>query len=291
MTPKAVFDRIEILIGLAGAPRLISEVIEQELAGFFGKPPLAASEHADRLRPAVTKLIWQRAALADDDGTQATLALVGSTSDSVAGACHILAMDPPEVVAAKAQRLHANALLTAIKALSFADFEKFGARVLALLGAESVHITQHGGDQGIDFFGRLSLAHLHGHASPFMRLAHDIRLSFAGQAKHYPDRNLGPDIVRELVGAVLLARSKTFSRDGLDLFEQAGFKPFSPVATLLFNTGGISSGARRLAEAAGVIVRSGEQLAMFLADHAVGLSPVEGNLVFDPVRFAQWLAG
>ena len=129
---------------------------------------------------------------------------------------------------------------------------------------------------------------LHQIPSPFLKLAHDVVVLFAGQAKHYPDSSIGPEVVRELVGAVSLARTRTFSRTDLDIFEHLNLKPFSPLVTLLFTTGKITKGAAELAEQAGVIVRSGEQLAVFLADKGVGIigCPIGA---FNAQAFHNWL--
>ena len=97
------------------------------------------------------------------------------------------------------------------------------------------------------------------------------------------------DVVRELIGAVALARTKTYSQDSLELFEGVAIKPFSPLLALLFTTGGLSSGAVSLANSAGVIARNGAQLAVFLADRGVGMRDVENQLVFDASAFAEWL--
>jgi hypothetical protein len=170
------------------------------------------------------------------------------------------------VAAAKQHRVQANELLAAIRSLSYSEFEKFGARVLREIGVPNPHITPHRGGQGIDFYGRLSLGQFQIMKIPFLNLAHDVVLLFAKQAKHYPTRSIGPEIVRELIGAVSLARTKTYSITDIDIFEGLELKPFSPLIALLFTIGKISAGASHLAESAGIIARSGEQIAVFLAD-------------------------
>jgi hypothetical protein len=173
--------------------------------------------------------------------------------------------------------------------LSFDDFEKFGARVLSEMGAKQTHITPHGGDQGIDFFGQLSLGQFHAIPAPFLKLASDVVIALVGQAKHYPTSSIGPDVVRELIGAVSLARTKTFSRPDVDIFRDLSLKPFSPLVTLLFTTGKITAGAMDLAESAGIIARSGEQLAVFLADKGVGMTQTAAGPVYDQGALALWL--
>lgn len=289
MTPTDIVDRLEVVIGLQGEPCKLTASMEIELVGHFGLPAIQASERAEKVSPAVARIIAQRSAKSETDGTVGTLVLLGSTSDIIAGYCHILPTDIANVASAKKQRIQAGTLLKAMRALSFNDFEKFGARVLKEIGASFSHITPHGGDQGIDFYGRLSLGQFQDMPMPFMKLAHDVVLLFAGQAKHYPEKPIGPDIVRELVGAVSLARTKTFSKENLDLFPGLNLKPFSPLVTLLFTTGRITSGAAQLAESAGIIARSGEQLAVFLADKGIGMKQTDAGAVFDEDKFSEWL--
>ena len=86
-----------------------------------------------------------------------------------------------------------------------------------------------------------------------------------------------------------LARTKTHSTDGVDIFKDLAVRPLSPVLALIFTTGELTSGAVRLAEAAGVIAKTGLQLAVFLADRGVGLIEHEGAHVFSEEAFAAWL--
>jgi hypothetical protein len=234
-------------------------------------------------------MIAARAVVSERYGTVPTLVMLGSTTDIVAGCCYVFPDDVPAIVAAKRYRLQVEDLLEAIRGLTFSEFESFGARVLAEIGATFWHVTPHSGDQGIDFYGKLSLGEYQGIPIPFAKLAHDVILLFAGQAKHYPNRPLGTDIVRELIGAISLARTRTFSRDDIDMFPGLELKPFAAMVPLLFSTGRITSGAIRLAEAAGIIARSGEQIAVFLADKGVGMKQTTTDAVFDPIAFKEWL--
>jgi hypothetical protein len=49
--------------------------------------------------------------------------------------------------------------------------------------------------------------------------------------------SIGPNTVRELVGAVSLARTKIYSAARIDLFEELGLRSLSPLLPLLFTTG------------------------------------------------------
>lgn len=289
MTTKAIVERLEQSIGLLGLPQKLTTAIEHELVDHFGLPSIQAAEKAEAAEAVVARMIAQRAVLSEQNGTSPVLALIGVSSNIVAGFCHGLSSDASGLAAAKHQRAHVGAILSTMRELSFAQFEAFGARILAAIGAAYAHVTPQGGDQGIDFYGHLSVGQFQPLPTPFLKLAHDIVISFVGQAKHYPNSALGPDIVRELIGATSLARTKTFSRPDLDIFRNLSLKPFSPLVTLLFTTGRITSGAAELAAAAGIIARSGEQLAVFLADKAVGFIETGTGFTFDKDLFIAWL--
>lgn len=289
MTPTAVVAHLEIEIGPQGAPRVLADAIEFALSNHFGASLLAASERAFELLPKIKRIITDRHSKCEDKGTSAALTITGSTGDIVCGAYYIMALDDVPTTRAKKNRAHVNDLHKTLKDLTFSEFEKFGERILFELGAGYAKVSPHSNDQGIDFFGKFNFGEFHGLPKPFYKLAHDVNLLFAGQAKHYPDRALGPNIVRELIGAVSLARTKTHSKDGLDLFEDLEIRPFSPVVALLFTTGNLSSGAIHLAASAGMIAKDGQQLAAFLADQGIGIIDDSGVSRFDKTEFLSWL--
>ncbi len=99
---------------------------------------------------------------------------------------------------------------------------------------------------------------------------HETQVILVGQAKHYPNSPIGPATIRELVGALSLSRTNTYTRDNFDLLDGVELRPFSPVLALIFSTGEFTRGARHLATRAGLIAFSGWQLAVFLADKGVG---------------------
>jgi hypothetical protein len=291
MTPKAIVDRLETIIGENGVPVRLISIIETELAAHFGLTAIEAAEQAEKLTPQVTRIICDRLVASDNAGTSPVLTIIGAASDIVAGSCHVLSSDSNKIAAIKRQRVHADALLRKLKSISFSEFEVFGKRVLEELGATRAMVTPQRNDQGIDFLGYVSLGQLQEIPVPFLKLAHEVGLLIAGQAKHRPNGSLGPDVIRELIGAISLARTKTFSHSGADVFKELEIRPFSPIVAVLFTTGGISAGALRLASSAGIIAKSGDQLAVFLADRGVGMVQRSGAMFFDEAKFDQWLAG
>lgn len=289
MTPKILVQQLELTIGSHGGPKVLVEEIESILHEKFGVSRIAATERASCLLQSVRTRIHKKHGEAEDTGTLATLMIVGSTDEIVCGTCHILALDDEPTARAKNNRALTVDINNHLKQLNFSEFEKFGKQILFELGAGTAQVTSHSNDQGIDFFGKFNFGEFHGLPKPFYKLAHDVNLLFTGQAKHYPNSSLGPNIVRELIGAVSLARTKTHSKDGVDIFKDLDMRPFSPVVALLFTTGNLSSGARHLAAAAGMIAKDGQQLATFLADQGVGVLQDGNQVRFDEQAFGDWL--
>ncbi|WP_086733464.1 restriction endonuclease [Erythrobacter colymbi] len=284
-----VVASLEEEIGLNGGPRDLQRAIEAVLVSKHGLPPIQSAEHADRLKDRIASFISEREATTLDAGGSPVLRVIGSVSTLVAGFCYPLPGEDPELNLMRARRAHVSAIFDRMRALSFAEFEKFGARFLRELGARIGRVTPQSNDQGIDFYGEFSLRQVHAAPEPFLVLAKEVRLLFAGQAKHYPNRSIGPSEIRELIGALTLARTKTHSSDGVDIFKDLSIRPFTPVMALIFTTGELTSGAVRLSEAAGIIAKTGLQLAVFLADRGVGLVGGEGNQNFDEHAFLDWL--
>lgn len=289
MKPKAkdVVPKLEITIGLDGSPIRLRDAIELVLQESFDMPEIQAAENADLLETPVRKLIAEE----EERNPFPKLTIIASAEHLVSGSCHINPSDSPEIVAAKRSRLNFNPLLQEIRGLTFQEFEKFGACVLRELGAKIIKVTPQSNDQGIDFYGVLSLGQNSYLPAPFGQLAHDVRLLFAGQAKRYATTNLiGPELIRELIGSISLARYKVFTiRE--DLFEkEVKLLPFNPLVTMFFTTGGFTRGALEIAEKSGIIARSGDQLALFLADRGIGMRDDHGMLKFDKAKFHDWLS-
>ena len=289
MTPKAVFECLELQIGLDGNLRELRASIEEVLTTDFNIVKIQAAEKAEQLEERVRRLVLDTKDKHEKLGTFPTITISASSNRFVLGSCCIETGDSTAVQAAKRARRYKPELLDAIRNLTFDEFERFGSRILHELGATMIRVTPQSNDQGIDFYGVLSIGEL-GHVDPAIcQLTHDIRLRFAGQAKHYPTTPIGPDVVRELIGAIELARYKVYTSEP-DLFEDFDLRPFRALLAMLFTTGRFTSGALELGEKAGIILRDGEQLAVFLADRAVGVRESAGGVSqYDAPAFRTWL--
>lgn len=289
MTPKSVVNSMEQSIGLLGRPRQLRDAIEQILLE-AGLNAASAAELVSSLRAKVKSEIAQRQAESERLGGISTLHLRDNGDDIVFGSLCIFENDSAQIKESKKNRLQVSAIHSGIRSLDFSKFERFGRSVLRELGASEAKVTPHAGDQGIDFYGDITAGSLVGADPAILRLMHETKMILVGQAKHYPDRMIGPAVVRELVGALSLSRTYTFSKNNIDLLNDVQIRPFSPMLALIFTSGDFTKGARYLAHRAGLVAFSGWQLAVFLADKGVGLIEKHGSSQFDLAAFEAWLA-
>lgn len=290
MTPKKITDQLELTLGQLGHARQLRDAIEDILLEHFDQPATKAAELSERLCDKVAEEIETRVAAALESGTIAVVSLRPNRT-VVHGSSFVFPDDGPSTILTKLSRLHSQRLLLAIQSLDFREFEKFGGAVLRELGCPLPVVTKHSTDQGIDFYGEMSIGGTRGERADVKRLMHSAKMMIIGQAKHYPNRNIGPREVRELVGALSLARTSTFSRPGLDLLDQIELRPNTPALAVLFSTGDFTMGARYLASAAGLVLYSGSQLAVFLADCQVGIRGSGSGSEFDDKIFRAWMYG
>lgn len=288
MTPAELLPRVEAAIGLQGPPRALRQVLEEEMRRHFHLLPIRAAEQAERLEERVRRRIAEKQRKMEKEGTIPVVIVHHANTRWVVGSCWVDPGDHQAISAAKQGRVHAQQILDALRNLTADQFERFGSRILRELGAEQVQVTRRSGDNGVDFYGFLSLGGIIQHPPAICQLAHNIQLLFAGQAKHYPNNPIGPATVREVIGAIALARFKVFSSEP-DFFEAFKLLPFNPLIALLFTTGRFTKGAMELAEASGIIARSGEQLATFLADRNIGVAVNDEVTSFEPDLFTDWL--
>lgn len=281
-----IVDALEAEIGIDGEARNLTDAVTAALCQ-GGYDEIDAVGLAATRRSAIVKIIDDRQRSAQADGLVHTLEVVGAFRSHVGGAGRPEVADDDKLSLAKQGRRQIASILACMKALDHNQFELFGAALIRSLGASVSEKTRQTGDQGIDFVGTTRLGELLSHPKNIFKLAHDMQIDFIGQAKHYPNRPLNPSTVRELVGSLELARSRHFSNDDFCLLEDLSLKSFSPVFALLISTGPVTEGARSVAEKSGIIIRSGDQIATYLADLGVGIVPETGG--FSKAVFKDWM--
>lgn len=288
MTPKQITDALERFVGPLGQAHQLRDVIETVLLSDFKQPPTVAAEKSEKLASKVADEIQSRSSTAVGSGSFSTLTL-HSNQTSLCGSLLVLPTDDDETALAKRNRGQAHTLFDQIRALHFSKFERFGEAILRELGCTSPEITRHSNDQGIDFYGEVSIGDLLGMQPSRFHLMHASKTVIVGQAKHYPSRSIGPATVRELVGALSLARTSSYSKPKIDLLDKVDLRPFTPALAMLISTGEFTTGARHLAKEAGILLFSGWQLSVFLADCKVGMKATADGFLFDDPTFRTWL--
>jgi hypothetical protein len=139
-----------------------------------------------------------------------------------------------------------------LNSLTPTEFEGLAAHVLGELGCDPAFRTTLSNDQGIDGFGYRSYL-------PGSRTSPGYSMTFLAQAKHYRKSQVGTKEVREFVGAVHLALHHIYSSVD-DLYQLLDLKPFEPTALVLITSEEVISSVRRLADRAGLVVYSSDDL-------------------------------
>lgn len=148
---------------------------------------------------------------------------------------------------------------------------------------EEEFVSRRSADQGVDFFGRVPFGEIMKPSAIGSGAERQLKLWLVGQAKNYSASQVSTKDIRELVGSVNLARSKTYA-GSIDPLSKLEMRTCDPVFFLFFTTGKLSKDAWSLLSKSGVVAMDGAQLAVFLADHGVGV--VNGR--FDEVEFRNW---
>lgn len=270
---------------LEAQPRPLEEVLYELAVNIFEAPDATAAIFAEsHLEHALTELTEIRTE-ADNRAVPCRFAFNDRRTDHLQGSSFIQVDDSEDIQKAKERRLNYDSFEAFLKNLTWDQFEACCRGILAELGCSDPKLTSLSNDQGIDFFGRLSLRERLGNQSILPSLDSMLDVWMVGQAKHYQKTQVSTPDLRELVGSVQLARSKTYS-DGGAALEGLDLRVCDPVFYLFFTTGTISRDGYKLLDASGMISMNGAQVAAFLADNDIGV--LDGS--FDEDGALAWLA-
>jgi hypothetical protein len=176
------------------------------------------------------------------------------------------------------------ALIEAIRKVSPATFEKVCAGILLELGLQG-KVTQYVGDEGIDFYGQLSLEKYLGGATRFPNVERQLTVWVVGQAKQYAKNRVSTPNIRELVGAASLARARVFAGKQ-EKYPELQIRVCDPFFCFFITTGELSRDSWRLLKRSGVIGMDGPMVASLLARAGVGFC----DGLFDGALFRDWVA-
>ncbi len=227
----------------------------------------------------------------EERGAQPQVAFNSSSNYMIQGACFIEGTDSDEVVEQKRRRLRWKDYYETLQELSPREFELLCREVLKLIGARNVKLTKETRDEGIDFYGKLSVADVIKPSSAFRFRPFEsfLEIWLIGQAKHYRAVKVATPDLRELIGSVNLASARTFADLDPDKYPDLRIRVADPVFMLFFTTGRISIDGWQLVKKSGIVAMDGEILAAFLADHDVAIIKEEGTKQFSRDTFFEWL--
>ena len=285
--PRAVAQIILSTLSLDAPPQPLDEVVYQIIEG-HPEWQLSPAEKARRWSKEVETALIKSSNRSIKEGKHPSFAFNSVSSYKIQGACFIEPLDPPEVRAQKLKRGRWIDYYKYLRDLSPESFEKLCVRALSLLGVPRPILTPYRADQGIDFFGKMSLGDLTGHGPQFPVFESDVVIWLVGQAKHYFHSKISTPDIRELAGSTVLGRSRDFPQEGI--LQELKIRTFDPVVMLFFTTGEISTDGWSLCRKAGIAAMDGEMFASFLADKEVGLTNGDSPR-FDSATFETWLAG
>jgi len=285
--PQLIVDILLQDLPLDAPPRPLDELV-QDIIREHPEWNLDPTAKAMAWAPSAQKLLrayWEQTL---QQGRQPRFAFNSSSSYMIQGACFIEPRDTAEVQEQKRKRRHWQNHYAVLRELDPRQFEVLCSKVLSLLGVPSPQLTPYQGDEGIDFYGRLSVGDLVGHGAIFPIFETRLVVWLVGQAKHYLHTKIATPDIRELVGAATLGRARAFSKN--DAYPDLRIRACDPVIMLFFSTGEISPYGWALCNRAGVVAMDGEMLATFLADKGIALRTNGAGQEFDPDSFAEWLA-
>ena len=287
--PAPIANTICEELPLDSRPIKVTRAIEQVIVDRF--PDLDPIEKASEWEAPVMSKLLNYIKAAEERGVQPQIAFNSSSSYMIQGACFIEGTDSDEVVKQKKRRLRWKDYYETLQELSPSEFELLCREVLKLIGARNIKLTKETRDEGIDFYGRLSVADLIKPSSVFRFRPFEsfLEIWLVGQAKHYRAIKVATPDLRELVGSVRLASARAFADLDPDKYPDLLIRVADPVFMLFFTTGRISIDGWQLVKKSGIVAMDGEMLAAFLADHDVAIIDEQSTRQFSRDTFFEWL--
>jgi hypothetical protein len=284
--PSTVAGVILSELTLDAPPEPLEDVIYRIIARHseWGYVP---EEKAALWAPKVAKRLADHWNESMAQGKQPRFAFNSVSDYKIQGVCFIEPCDTDEIKDQKRRRLRWRDYYDCLRGLTPALFEIVCARLLELLGVPKPILTPYRGDQGIDFFGRMSIGDLIGHGALFPIFETGLVFWLVGQAKHYPDSRISTPDLRALAGSAFLGRARAFPKE--EALPQLNIRACDPIVMLFFTTGEISSDGWSLCRKAGIAAMDGEMVAAFLADKKVGVEGEGETRKFNNKIFAEWL--
>ncbi|WP_209076893.1 restriction endonuclease [Shimia sp. R9_3] len=282
--PVAAAKAITSYIQLEAPPRSLNDVLRQIIEVENSVDALEAADIAQRWLARFESRVRHELNEAEQDGVALCYGFNSANPDYVQGACFVEGGDTEAVRAEKAARAKQERYLEFYEQLNPVRFERLCGKVLGLLAVEEPHVTRASADQGVDFFGRLPFGTLLTPRHIPAGAEKQLSAWLVGQAKHYVRTSVSTKDIRELVGSVLLARSKTYAGHA-DPLAELDIRVCDPVVYFFVTTGRFTRDSRDLLRKSGVVAMDGLQLSVFLADNLAAQGG--GELTVEAI--ADWL--
>jgi restriction endonuclease Mrr len=284
-TPLAALNALPKVLNITSPPREARDwLVEVAVTEAWFVSRQEAEAHAEAVVERFLLLLRREYNKAFEAGRIQYFAFNSSSDTMIQGASFVEPTDSDDLKRAKQRRAPLSDYVAALRDLHPNEFEDLCRSLLATIGVEEATVTRRSGDEGIDFFGRWIVG---GQLKPVYELSGAHRLLavwMVGQAKRFDATQAATPDIRELVGAITLARAHAYS-SGKDTYPRLRLRPCDPVFYLFFTSGTISAPTWKLLEASGVIGLDGWMVAALLADHGVAIR----EDAFDRETFSAWI--
>lgn len=282
--PNAVVSKILTDLELQAPPLDVVEVTTSIIVEQKWCNEEDARERAESWRLRILGKLQQELNVLQTLGRPPRVAFNSSSSYMIQGACFVERGDSAELAALKAQRAQLPDYQGLLQKLKPVEFERLCGKLIGLLGVQNPRVTRSSADEGIDFYGILSLESIFYPRDLTPTIQKQLSIWIVGQAKRYEQIQAGTAEVRALVGSIALGRAQVFGSVSSPLADLM-IRPADPVFAILATTGSFSRNAWRLLQRSGVVGYDGEMLAAFLAAREAGFKA--GSL--DEATFLKWL--
>ncbi len=284
--PAEAFKYLNEYVSVDAPPRLARDILTQIcLDQGWAQDPTSARVSAERWEKGFLKYIERELGKLNRLGRFSQFSINSSSPYMIQGAAFVEPADSAPVKNEKLARLRVSDFYSALCSLEPAQFEALCVGILSLMGVKSPVLTPYSRDEGIDFYGSLDMGQFLRPNATFPSFESQLQVWVIGQAKHFQEGQASTPDIRELVGAVHLAKSRAFGSGGEDKLAGLQIRACDPILYMFFCTGRISRDGWRLLDLAGVTGMDGEMIAALLADNRVGTA--HGS--FSRAGFLAWV--
>lgn len=286
MSVHGIMEVIDKYISIDSSPMRVRELIADVYIGehWMSSRNDALAEGEKFERKVIKKIESQMQS--DVFGRLSRFVMNSASKQMVQGVAYIEPHDSQSLQDHKNKLKHADHYYLAFQTLDDKQFERLCAGILKEIGVDDPRITPTTRDEGIDFFGKLSLEqYFRPNFLDIPGAEKQFSVWMIGQAKHFGKLDVSTLNIRELVGSAALARSRAYSTRRELRYLDLTVRACDAVYCLFFTTGLMSRDSWKLLDASGVIGMDGKMVAQFLAERAIALT----NGKFDPAKFQSWI--